>query len=98
MMSELPWVAPLFTLLIAAASFYTGWISRVLKGERAVADVAALQVTVDAVKSDLGAFKIEVAQTYASHQTIVEMEERVTAAINRLGDRLDRILEPRRQG
>lgn len=87
------WLAPLFTMLIAAATFWAGWIARILKGEKAAADVAALATRVADAEKNLADFKVTVASTYASHQTIGEMEQRVTSAIDRLGDRLDRVLE-----
>jgi hypothetical protein len=92
------WIAPLATVLISAMTFWAGWIARIAKGEAAALEVGGLKTEVAAVKADLADFKVEVAGKYASNQTIIEMEERVTAAINRLGDRLDRILERRTRG
>lgn len=42
------------------------------------------------VKSELSAFKQEVAKDYASMATLEKFEDRLMAAIDKLGDRLDR--------
>lgn len=47
------------------------------------------------ISVQLAEFKIQVAQNYATQQSIMQVEERVVQAIERLGDRLDRFLENR---
>jgi len=42
---------------------------------------------------ELSEFKLAVAEQYARNEAIKEVEERVVEAINRLADRLDRILD-----
>lgn len=42
---------------------------------------------------NLDAFKLDAAKEYATTTMIEQVEERVVAAINRLGDRLDRVLD-----
>lgn len=76
------------TLLLAAAGGIAFWSVRISKGENAL-DVAKR------VERDLAEFKVHVAANYASNSTIAEMEGRLIDAINRLGDRLDRVLERR---
>ena len=42
------------------------------------------------LKSEVAAFKTEVAKDYASMATLEKFEDRLMAAIDKLGDRLDR--------
>jgi ribosome-associated translation inhibitor RaiA len=91
-------LAPVFaglTLLLTAAGVYAGWILRIAKGESAAEKVKAVEVELAHVKTELSEFKVHVAATYASSGTIEQMESRLVDAINRLGDRLDRVLERR---
>jgi F0F1-type ATP synthase assembly protein I len=83
------------SLLLAAATFWAGWIARIVKGETAAKEVITLRAEVTKVTADLADFKVHVAATYASSSTIEQMETRLVDAINRLGDRLDRVLERR---
>lgn len=41
---------------------------------------------------ELADFKLEVAKNYATNSAIREVEERIVVAIDRLGDRLDKII------
>ena len=45
------------------------------------------------IEKNLSDFKTEAAQRFATQGAIQEIESRVLAAINRLGDRLDRFVE-----
>ncbi|CAI2936174.1 hypothetical protein [Aminobacter niigataensis] len=42
---------------------------------------------------ELADFKLEVAKNYATNSAIREVEERIVVAIDRLGDRLDKIID-----
>lgn len=42
---------------------------------------------------ELADFKLEVAKNYATNAAIKEVEERIVVAIDRLGDRLDKIID-----
>ncbi|MGX1786824.1 hypothetical protein ACWIGM_08815 [Bosea sp. NPDC055332] len=44
---------------------------------------------------ELSNFRLEAAQRFVTVETMAKLEERVVDAINRLGDRLDRVLEGR---
>lgn len=50
-------------------------------------------VSVTAVKSDLADFRLKVAEQYVSRDNLKDLEDRLVQAIERLGDRLDRVLE-----
>lgn len=54
------------------------------------------QYLIARLKDELAAYKVEVAEKYASRETIDQMENRLIDAINRLGDRLDRKLDRER--
>ena len=45
---------------------------------------------------ELGDFRIEVAKDYAGHVALREMEQRLTAALNGLGVRIDKLTDARR--
>lgn len=59
----------------------------------------ALAERVETIRSkgaqELADFKLEVAKNYATNSAIREVEERIVVAIDRLGDRLDKIIDQR---
>ncbi len=57
-----------------------------------IADARALAVK---ALGDLADFKVEAAKQFVTDEMLAKVEERVVAAIDRLADRLDRILEAR---
>lgn len=48
---------------------------------------------VEVVRSDLASFREQVAREYVSREHLRELEDRLVSAIERLGDRLDRLFE-----
>ena len=82
------------TLLLSAATFFAGWVLRVGKGEGAAEAVKRQQDHIDRLERDFANFKEHVASNYASNSTVAEVEKRIVDAINRLGDRLDRLFHP----
>lgn len=92
-MAEYTWVWGVGGLLIAAASFFAGWVGRIIKGEAAAETAKAAMQKADQCVADLAAFKTEVARDYASTKMVEQVEFRVVAAIDRLGDRLDTVFE-----
>jgi hypothetical protein len=54
-----------------------------------------LDKRIDGLEKSLADFKLEVAKEYATTSAIEQVEERVVAAINRLGDRLDKLFVTR---
>ncbi|PZR94184.1 MAG: hypothetical protein DI537_08830 [Stutzerimonas stutzeri] len=79
-------------MLVGIASSYAVTRSQVATlAERlrsAEADIRQGQV-------DLAQFKLDAARRFVTDEMMTKVEERVVDAINRLGDRLDRILETR---
>ena len=45
------------------------------------------------VKDDLNAFKIDAVRRFVTDETLARTEERIVDAVNRLAERLDRIIE-----
>jgi len=52
-----------------------------------------LQGQINVLHRRLDDFRVEVARTYVTDRSMREIEERISAAIERLGDRLDRLFE-----
>lgn len=48
-----------------------------------------------AVEKDLADFKVEAARRFVTDEMLAKVEERIVGAIDRLADRLDRIIESR---
>lgn len=75
-------------LVIALTGGVALWAVRVNKGETASSRVERLE-------RDVAEFKERVARDYATSNMVAAIETRVVAAIDRLGDRLDRAFERR---
>lgn len=75
-------------LVIVLAGGIAVWANRVAKGETASAKV-------DRLERDLSDFKERVARDYATAAMVAATEKAIGAAIDRLADRIDRILERR---
>lgn len=73
---------------------------RSLESEAGLARSAATQAESDVrrVDTELSAFRIEAARRFVTDETIEKLEGRIVDAINRLGDRLDRVIDGRRRG
>lgn len=86
----------LAALILTIVGLVATWAIKVNTGERADSAAATALKRLDELKSELGAFKQEVARDYASNRMIEQMESRLVTAIERLGDRLDRAFEVRK--
>lgn len=53
------------------------------------------KLEIERVEADLVDHRVAVAREYVSKDTLVSLETRIVDAINRLGDRLDKILQAR---
>lgn len=82
---------------IAFATFWMRWGGRVAAAEadakaaREEAKAASQQTTLLATSFSL--YREQVAREYIHREVMREVEDRLTAAIERLGDRLDRFVE-----
>ena len=81
------------TLFLAVSGILVAWALRVAKGERASTDVLNLERRHESLKKEFNDYRVEAARNFASHQTLIEVESRLDASLNRLGDRFDRALE-----
>ena len=95
MMSVNPaWIIALVALALTVLGIVATWSIRINKGESAAESAKKAQDTADKALAELSAFKAHVAETYASNKTLEQMERRLMEALNRLGDRFDRLFHP----
>jgi hypothetical protein len=103
-MSEWSWLFSAGIFLLALAAAYGAWAVGRYKGESAHALAKEAKDAADAadrravalaatIAADLAAYKAEVVGKFATIEMLQKSEDRVADAINRLADRLDRILE-----
>jgi hypothetical protein len=57
--------------------------------------VSAALVASAAVQKNLDEYRIEAAQNFVSQKNLADLEARLVSAIERLGDRLDKVLDDR---
>lgn len=87
-------IALYLTLGVMVVGGVALWAIRVSRGEAAAREVAKLNTDLSAVERDLANFKEHVAREYMTNNAMLQVEQRLTDAINRLGDRLDRAFTP----
>lgn len=107
-------IPTIISAAVLAAGGVAAWVTLRLKvtllessNAKLGADLAAARDCIEDVRAksakELDAFKLEVAQRYATSDLMREIEERMIEAINRLGDRFDRYFDrpatrPRQRG
>ena len=94
-MSEWTWLIALGGLILTVLGVYAGWVGRIIKGEGASDTAKEAKMEAAQTRADLAAFKAEAAGRFARIEMLEKSEHRVADAINRLADRLDRVLEIR---
>jgi hypothetical protein len=99
-MFEWPAIAALASTGGFAVSFAVFWLTfgtRIGKAEtEATAASSAIKDALDRVSrlgASLSTYREQVARDYIQREAMREVEDRLTAAIDRLGDRLDRFVE-----
>lgn len=60
--------------------------------------IARLDERCEALGRELASFKIEAVQRFVSDEMLAKVETRISDAINRLADRLDKVLDARASG
>ena len=100
-MNEVPQWASFATALIVPAIAILGfWMS--LSSRLTKAEVVALEAEADAkeanekatlLSASFALYREQIAREYIHREVMREVEDRLTQAIERLGDRLDRVLE-----
>ncbi len=94
-------ILPVALAAVAAMNAWVLWLATQARAERKAlsdrldADRKAAADAAAAVRADLERHRLEVAKDYVSRDSLRELEERLVAAIERLGDRLDRVLDRR---
>jgi len=84
----LPELAP---FIIAAFMIVNGWLLwRSSEGRKGRAEIWN---EMEKQRTELASFKERVAREHVTFDVLAKVEERVVAAIERLGDRLDRLFE-----
>jgi len=85
--------------MVAFIGFWMGLSARLTRGElvaeHALKDAAEANVRIALLEASLSQFREQVAKDYIHRVVMSDVEDRLTAAIDRLGDRLDRIFEKR---
>ena len=91
---ELAAIIVMATFMMGLGAAIWRMADRISKGD---ADVEARSdIKHSKAAADLSAFREYVAREYVAKESLRELEDRLVAAIERLGDRLDRILEKTR--
>lgn len=94
-MGEWGWVVGAAGVGLSFLTFYGGWVVARQKGESAADTAKEAAKEAALARSELAAFKAEAAGRFATIEMLEKSENRVADAINRLADRLDRVLEIR---
>lgn len=105
-MSEYAWLFSAGMLVLTALGIYGGWAVGRYKGESAHALAKEAKDAADAAEktarelarqlaADLAAYKADVVAKFATIEMLQKSEDRVADALNRLADRLDRLVEMR---
>lgn len=100
-MTDFPqWLTILLGSLVPVTVFATFWMtisSRLTKAETnaedAVKEIAKNCEKINAMSASYNAFREKVATEYIHREIMGDVEDRLTAAIDRLGERFDRFLE-----
>ncbi|MBN8943259.1 MAG: hypothetical protein J0H01_27390 [Rhizobiales bacterium] len=92
-------IATAMVVLTAVASVAGAFAVTRHRSERAEQRADRAEAKAESVECDLAEYKLHAAQQFVTDAMLVKLEGREVDAINRLGDRLDRVLEaPRRPG
>lgn len=88
-------VVAVLTLCLGALGGLVAWVVRFTKAESSSETAREALRKTESLEKELSDFRVAVARDYATAAMVAAVEGRVVAAIDRLGDRLDRILEAR---
>lgn len=100
-MSEHPqWVTFIASLIVPAIAIISFWVtftSRLTKAEvtaeEAKEDAKEANSKATLLSASFSLYREQIAREYIHREVMREVEDRLTQAIERLGDRLDRVLE-----
>lgn len=88
-------VVAVLTLALAALGGLVAWVVRFTKAESSSETAREALRKAESIEKELSEFRERVARDYATAAMVAAVEGRVVSAIDRLADRLDRILEAR---
>jgi hypothetical protein len=88
-------IIALAAFILAALGALTAGVLRFGKVEAAIEEARDAKALAVSAKGELADFREKVARDYATADMVASVEGRVVAAIDRLGDRIDRILDAR---
>jgi hypothetical protein len=83
----------LFSLATVLTTFGASWGIVRYQVSHNDRSIERLEERVDQQTIALAAFKLEAAQRFITDETMTQLEERIIGAIDRLADRLDRVIE-----
>lgn len=88
-MTAIPWAEiALVGAALAALSAPVVWSWRDSR-----AQIEVLHGRVSKLKAELADYKVEAARTFVSVQTMADVESRITGSVDKLTERVDRVLE-----
>lgn len=86
-------VIAILALAVTVIGGGTAWVLRFGRIEAAAEVAREARAETEKLAKELAEFKVDVARNYATAAMVAAVESSVVAAINRLGDRMDRIFE-----
>lgn len=97
-MGALDWtvVAAIVSVIIAVGGVLVRLVNRLnaaeSRADSAAASVGTAHLAVSRIEKELVDLRVDVAEKYVSKETLSALETRIVAAIDKLGDRLDRLI------
>lgn len=93
--TPIPVIVSIATAICAIVSSYAVVRFQAVQHDKRI---ARLDDRCEALGRELAAFKIEAVQRFVSDEMLAKVETRISDAINRLADRLDKVLDARAAG
>lgn len=87
--------ALILSLATALATFAASWGVVRYQGHQHDKRLAEIEIRLQRQGDDLSAFKLEAARRFVTDEMLARLEGRVIDAINRLTERLDKVIESR---
>lgn len=88
-------IVAVLALALTALGGLVTWVVRFTKAENSSETARNALTKAEALEKELAGFRVEVARNYATAAMVTAVAGQMEAAVNRLADRLDRILEAR---
>ncbi len=89
-------LAELSPFIVAGIVIMNGWLVwRATEGKK---DRESIRVEQNEIKHDLSTFKEKSAREHVTQDMLARVEGKIVSAIERIGDRLDRVMDKSRNG